>query len=137
MFTNNKKEEQPSRGVQTNSFIAKGTRIQGDVTAEGSLRVEGEVEGQVHTNAKLVTAPGAKIKGNITAQHAEISSLVEGNLKISELLTLKAEAVIRGDIQTVRLVVESGAQFDGSCSMRVTSSAAATPPARNTVRLTS
>ena len=126
---NAKKEEIQSADIQTNSFIGKGTTVQGDVQSEGSLRLEGQIEGKVNIRSKLILATGSSIKGNVSATNAEISSTVEGNIEVTELLILKGEAIIKGDIQTQRLIVESGARFDGACSMRALDTAESFQPA--------
>ena len=122
MFSTKKEEKNnTSKTAKTSSltnFIAKGTVITGDVQAQGSLRLEGRIEGNIQAHARLVMAPNSELKGDIRAKNAEISGKVDGNLHVSEILTLKAEAVITGHIHTYRLVLEEGARFDGECKMR-------------------
>ena len=57
------------------------------------------------------------IKGNITSVEAEISGKVEGEVTCSEILFLKKNAIILGNITTQKLVVENGAVFNGKCQM--------------------
>jgi cytoskeletal protein CcmA (bactofilin family) len=57
------------------------------------------------------------VQGNIIAQNADIEGEVKGKIEISELLVLKATAVVNGDIITGKMVVESGAVFTGTCKM--------------------
>ena len=59
------------------------------------------------------------VEGDIMAQNAEIAGEVKGRLEVSELLILKPTAVINGDIITNKLLVETGAVFNGSCQMGV------------------
>jgi cytoskeletal protein CcmA (bactofilin family) len=59
----------------------------------------------------------SQIQGNIVAQNADIEGEVKGKIEISELLVLKATAVINGDIVTGKMIVESGAVFTGTCKM--------------------
>ena len=53
------------------------------------------------------------------AQNAEVAGEVKGTVEISDLLLLKPSAVIHGDIITNKLIVESGATFNGGCKMGV------------------
>lgn len=57
------------------------------------------------------------IEGNLLAQNAEVAGEVKGAVEVSEILILKPSAVIHGDIVTNKLVIESGANFNGSCKM--------------------
>jgi cytoskeletal protein CcmA (bactofilin family) len=61
--------------------------------------------------------PQSQIQGNIIAQNADIEGEVKGKIEITELLVLKATAVINGDIHTGKMVVEPGAVFNGTCKM--------------------
>jgi cytoskeletal protein CcmA (bactofilin family) len=54
------------------------------------------------------------------AQNADIEGGVKGKIEISEMLVLKATAVVHGDITAGKLVVEPGAVFNGSCKMGAT-----------------
>jgi cytoskeletal protein CcmA (bactofilin family) len=57
------------------------------------------------------------VEGNIISQNAEIAGEVKGTVDVTEVLTLKATAVIKGDIVTGKLVVEAGAVWNGTIKM--------------------
>jgi cytoskeletal protein CcmA (bactofilin family) len=59
----------------------------------------------------------AVIHGNTTARSADISGQINGDLHVSETLFLRSSARINGNITTAKLVVESGAEFNGTCKM--------------------
>jgi len=99
--------------------INKGTRVIGEIEATGNLRIDGEVEGHVTCKTKLVLGQTCGIKGNITAQYAEIAGKVEGHIEISEVLVLKSTANVRGDIVAAQLMMETGAIFNGTTKMGV------------------
>jgi len=99
------------------THIAKGTYIEGNLETSGSLRVEGKVVGHVRSKAKVSQGDTSLIDGNILSQNAELAGEVKGKVEIADLLILKATAIIHGDIVTSKLVVESGATFNGSCKM--------------------
>ncbi|MBI1222370.1 MAG: hypothetical protein GC180_07195 [Bacteroidetes bacterium] len=106
-------------GVGTDlNLIGVGTSITGDINSGGDLRVDGNIRGNVQTKARLVLGPNGKIEGDIHAQNAEIQGNVKGKLMIGEILFLKSTAQINGDIVTNKLVVESGAEFNGNCIMK-------------------
>lgn len=99
--------------VEVTNIIGKGTTISGNIHTVGNIRIDGEVKGNIETQAKLVLRPDAVIEGKITAFSAEVAGAVKGNLLIGELVTLKATARIQGDIHAQSSAVEPGAEIDG------------------------
>lgn len=103
----------------SSSIIGKGTSVEGNIETNGNISVEGEVKGNVVSKSKVVLGPSSYVEGKVLADNAIIAGEIQGSVEISELLTLKPTAVIHGDIMTNKLVVESGATFNGSCRMGV------------------
>lgn len=101
--------------------IVSGSKLEGTFKTESSLRVDGEVVGDLECAGKLVLGTEGKITGNIIAYEAEIEGIVVGNVKIESVLTLRASAKIKGDMLTGRVVIEDGADFNGNCQMSNTS----------------
>jgi len=99
------------------NIIGKDTTLDGSMASSGNVRVEGKVSGDVKAKAKFVLGEAGVIRGNVVARSAEIAGRIEGNIEISEVLTLRPSAVINGDILTNKLVVEPGATFNGGCRM--------------------
>lgn len=99
------------------NILNAGTKIHGDLSSEGDLRIDGSVKGNIDVKAKLVLGVSSQIEGNVKAQNCDISGLVIGNIEVSELLSIKASAKIQGDIACGKLVIESGAVFNGKSSM--------------------
>lgn len=106
-------EATPIAPVKAQNVISKGTVIEGNISAEGDLRLEGRVLGDVTTKTTLILAPGSVIEGNLVAQHAEIAGEVHGTVQASGLLTIKSTGTIDGDVITTNLNVEAGSTFTG------------------------
>ncbi|MEQ8238820.1 MAG: polymer-forming cytoskeletal protein [Cyclobacteriaceae bacterium] len=118
-----KKQEQKSTESLTSSSntIGKGSVMEGNLETFGNIRVEGKVIGNLVTKSKAALGNAAKLEGTILSQNAEIEGHIVGTIEVTELLVLKSTAVIDGDIITNKLIVESGAVFNGSCKMGVKS----------------
>lgn len=117
---NTKKDQREAQEISTSSnTIGKGTVLEGKIETFGNIRIEGKVIGDIKTKSKVVLGQSAYVEGNIHAQNADVEGELKGNIEISELLTLKPTAVINGDITTNKLLVESGAEFNGGCKMGV------------------
>jgi len=102
------------------NIIGKGTILNGDLETFGNIRIEGKMVGNLKTKSKLIIGHSSEIGGNVMAQNADVEGTVNGNIEVSEILCLKNTAVINGDISTNKLIVESGAVFNGGCKMGVT-----------------
>lgn len=113
----NKKEKTiPSQSAVLN-VIGEGTTIKGDLISTGDLRIDGAVIGSIQTKAKCVIGNSARVEGNVDARNCDISGKVDGDVKVSEILLIKSDGVINGDLRTSKLVVENGGEFNGSCTM--------------------
>jgi cytoskeletal protein CcmA (bactofilin family) len=97
--------------------IVEGTKIVGDIISESNLRIDGEIQGNVVTSSKVVIGENGWIKGNLTCQEADIEGKIEGVLSVENLLILREQAKITGDIFTSKLHIEEGAFFLGTCKM--------------------
>lgn len=102
-----------AKATTSQNIIGKGTVIDGNLTAEGDLILEGTVRGDVATKATLMVSPSAVVEGNIVAHHAEVSGRVNGTVQAFGLLIIKASGIIDGDVITKNLNVESGSTFNG------------------------
>lgn len=99
------------------NIIGLGTTIEGNVDAQGDIRIDGKIIGNVVSRGKVVLGSTGIVEGNIIARNAEIAGETIGKINIEELLTLKNTANINGDIVTSKLMVETGANFTGTCQM--------------------
>lgn len=98
--------------------IVAGTEINGDLTSDSNIHLEGEVNGNVSCAGRVVIGSSGRINGNLVCVHAEIEGAMEGQLMVENLLVLRSTARIKGDIQTMKLHIEEGAFFEGACVMR-------------------
>lgn len=102
---------------QPTNTISKGTSLQGNIETDANLRIEGRMRGDVKARSTFSVGEGALVEGNITAESAEIAGEIRGQVEVTNVLVLKPTAVVHGDVVTDKLVVEAGAQFNGSCKM--------------------
>lgn len=99
------------------NIIGVGTEITGDVNTNGDIRIDGFLSGNVVTEGKLVVGETGKIKGEVHCKNSEVLGMIEGKIKVRELVTLKSSARIYGDIVTQKLSIEPGSLFTGNCNM--------------------
>lgn len=98
--------------------LTNGSRIVGNIVSDRDFRIDGEVQGDVQCNGKVVVGQSGVLRGKITCINAEIGGKVTGDISVVKSLTLRSTANIEGDVKTKTLVVEPAAVFNGTCSMK-------------------
>jgi cytoskeletal protein CcmA (bactofilin family) len=99
------------------NIIGIGTQISGDVNSNSDIRVDGSLTGKLITKGKVVIGESGKVNGEINCKNSDVEGSIEGKIKVTELLSLKAKARIKGDIIAGKLAIEPGCQFSGNCDM--------------------
>lgn len=117
MFTSKEQKKVAEEISNSTNTIGKGTVLEGNIETYGNIRIEGKVIGNIKSKSKIALGNSSQVEGNIIAQNADLEGEVKGKIEISEMLILKATAVVHGDIITGKLVVEPGAVFNGTCKM--------------------
>lgn len=116
MFGNNKRTINHMGEVET--IIGKDTIIKGNISGNGTLRVDGQVEGDINTTGNVMVGEKGTITAQCKAMNATIAGTVYGNMDITEKLELLPSGQIYGDIKVGVLIIGEGATFKGACIMR-------------------
>jgi cytoskeletal protein CcmA (bactofilin family) len=99
------------------SIVARDLTIAGDLQAEGVIRIEGRVVGNVHAGDQVLLSEGAIVEGDIVAREAVIGGRVHGSITGGERVELQTSAIVHGDIVTRRLLIQEGGSVNGSMKM--------------------
>jgi cytoskeletal protein CcmA (bactofilin family) len=99
------------------TLISSGTVLKGDVRSNSDLRIDGTIHGNVYSTAKIVIGPSGMVEGNIEGTNADITGKVIGNINVKELLQLRQECSVDGNIIATKLQVDPSAIFNGKCQM--------------------
>ena len=112
------------------TVIGTEAYFQGTLTAKGSLRIDGRVDGSI-VDAKFVTiGKTGKVKGDVSCEVCYICGEVNGNITALDHIEALAGSRIDGDLRSARIMLEEGALFNGNCSMDSTIKAGVQAPAR-------
>ncbi len=103
--------------AEITAFLGKGTEFKGVVSFEGTIRVDGKVEGEILSKDTLIAGDGAFLQGEISVGTIISSGRVVGNITASQKVHLLAPANVQGNIRTPKLIIEEGVTFDGKCEM--------------------
>ena len=117
MFTNKNETMKKTETIAAVNMIGAGTVITGDIVSKGDIRIDGTLKGSVNTEGKVVLGHEGVIEGDVICKDADISGVIKAKITVSQLLSLKTNAKLNGDIITNKLSIEPGAAFSGSCSM--------------------
>lgn len=119
------------------SVIGTGMRIMGDVESNGTIKVEGVIEGAVRGARQLLLGRSGVVHGDIYAGDAVLGGKVVGAVVATERVEIQGTASVEGDIQTKSIVVFEGGSINGTVRMgeaAVAARNANVPPSPN-VRL--
>ena len=99
------------------TLFGKGTYFKGVVNGEGAIRIDGKIEGEVHTTGSLVVGEQGIIKGIISAGTVTISGKINGTVKAAQKIQVLVPGVLIGDIHAPSIAIEDGAHFHGMSDM--------------------
>jgi len=102
---------------QSANLIQAGTSITGDIESNGNIRIDGNLKGTINAGGKVILGSTGTVEGEIICINADIEGKVNGTIRVKELLSFKATALVTGEIYTDKLAIEPGARFTGTCQM--------------------
>jgi cytoskeletal protein CcmA (bactofilin family) len=103
--------------AEITAFLGKGTEFKGVLSFEGTIRVDGRVEGEILSKDTLIAGDEAHLQGEISVGTIISSGKIVGNVSASQKVHILAPGVIEGNIKTPKLIIEEGVTFDGKCEM--------------------
>jgi cytoskeletal protein CcmA (bactofilin family) len=99
------------------SIIGPGMKVIGNCETDGTIRIEGTVQGSVHAGKAVVVGKDGMVDGDIVTQDAVISGRVIGKLVAESRLELQATSWIEGEVRARRMQLEEGAVLNGTVDM--------------------
>ena len=100
-----------------NTILGKETSFKGVLTYEGTVKIDGKVEGEIIAKDTLIIGEDAEIHAEIRVGRLISRGKIKGNIFVKERAEFLAPAVVQGNIQTPIIVIEDGVTFDGKCDM--------------------
>ena len=115
------------------TIIAAGTTLKGDINSSGDIRIDGTLQGNIQSTAKVVIGANGIVDGDISGQQADIMGKINGTIRVKELLQLKGGSTITGNIHAAKLQIETNANFNGQCHMTSGAAPGKLPASGNTI----
>lgn len=98
------------------SLIGSGTTVKGSISTKGTLRIDGNVEGDVEADW-LVLSDKAHLTGDVVAAGIIVAGTIDGHLTAKDIVEVKNKGCVKGDIMTGKLTVSEGGYVEGKISM--------------------
>ena len=114
---NSLKKDQSTQPVNSNNLLGRATTITGDVKCDGDIRIDGILLGNIIVSGKLIVGEYAEITGDVKANYSEIFGKIKGKIVVDELLSIRSNGSVEGDIFAGSLQIEPTAKFNGVCHM--------------------
>jgi cytoskeletal protein CcmA (bactofilin family) len=99
------------------TIISAGVLIEGKMSSNGNIRIDGTVNGNVMADGNITVGENGEINGEINGEVVTLGGKAIGSVTAKEKLTLEAKSYLKGDLLTKILVIDAGAIFDGKSSM--------------------
>jgi len=100
-----------------NAFVGKGVEFKGTITYSGTVRIDGYLDGEIHTDGVVLIGEEAVIQAKITAGTVVCKGKVTGDIVAKDCIKLRAPAVINGSVKAPVLSMEDGVLFNGALEM--------------------
>ena len=117
-------------GPSGRNVLSTDVEIKGDIKFSDDLVVDGRIEGSISSNGSLTVGENARIKATIKTRSVVIYGKVHGNIEVTEVIELKANAELVGDVKAASLSIEPGAIFVGASTVGTPSSKQQPPQAK-------
>ncbi len=121
MFGSSKQKSEVSRSSKPSSpstnalnSLVQGTFVEGKLKATNDIRIDGTINGELFSDAKVIIGPSGVAEGTIKCTNAVIEGRFKGNLFVKGLLNIRETAKVVGEVSYGKLVVQSGAVISGS-----------------------
>jgi cytoskeletal protein CcmA (bactofilin family) len=99
------------------TIVGASAKLEGNVVSAGSLRIDGQVKGQINADGEVVLSPQSQVEADIRAETVSIAGRFKGNIVVKGKAHLARGGRIDGNITSKTLVVEEGGVFHGQSIM--------------------
>ena len=110
-----KEKEKESGGLRT--IIGKGTYIEGKLSVQSSVRIDGIIIGEIISTDTIVIGEDGNIRGDVISENVLVGGKVEGNIYATNRIVLETKSEVKGDLISPSVTISEGTIFNGSCKM--------------------
>jgi cytoskeletal protein CcmA (bactofilin family) len=122
-----RREERPMADNGEVTIVGATAKLEGNVISAGSLRIDGQVKGQINADGDVALSPQSQVEADIRAQNVSVAGRFKGNILVKGKAHLARGGRIDGNITSKTLVVEEGGIFHGQSIMDAGAAPGSTP----------
>jgi cytoskeletal protein CcmA (bactofilin family) len=108
--------QNPSHFNAEDLVVGEGVILNGTLQVPNKAMISGTINGDLKVHSLAVGITG-KIEGKVVCQIADIAGYVKDDLRVNELLIIRAGSIISGNIYYKEIEIEKGAKIAGQLSM--------------------
>lgn len=101
--------------ISINTIVGPGAFIKGNLNISGLMRIDGDIEGDIFSDSKIIIGEKARIKGNICANSVVIGGLVNGDIIAPSSIEILSSGMLVGDAITKKIRIDYNVVFNGFC----------------------
>jgi len=117
MWAMKERSQQAEQNSENFTFLGKGADFKGVMSFDGTIRIDGRVEGEIHTTGTLIVGEHAVIQGTVSVGVLMNSGKIKGTITAIEKIQILKPGILVGDIRTPVIAIEEGSRFHGMCDM--------------------
>ena len=103
----------------SSTVIGAGITIEGEVTSDDDVIVQGTVRGKLSARESVSIEQGAVVEADVEGASLVVSGAITGNVSASDRVDLQPGAKVVGNVKAARITIADGAQFKGNVDMDV------------------
>jgi cytoskeletal protein CcmA (bactofilin family) len=109
------------------SVVDEQLVIRGELTTEGTIRVDGRIEGRMHRAETLIVGASGVVIGDIEAREVVVAGTIQGNIVADTRVEIQSTASVRGDIRSASMMLHEGGTVNGHVTVDQQQSAVEAP----------
>ncbi len=117
MWGSEKEGSTKSNGASVDTLVGRQTEMQGDIRFSGGLHIDGTVKGKIMAdsdkNAMLSISESGRIEGDVRVPNLVLNGIIEGDVHVTQRITLSSHARVNGDVYYKVIEMNSGAMVNG------------------------
>ena len=102
---------------EVHNILSPTTNVIGNILTSDDMRCDGNIQGDINCEKKIVIGDKAVIKGNIRCASLDSLGYITGDVYCDDKMILRANSLLKGNVSVKSIEIEPGAVFEGTCTM--------------------
>lgn len=97
-------------------YLQPGTRFEGVLTFDGTLKIGGTFKGEIRSEGTLIVDEGGVVEGDVFVGELVLRGKVEGTVRAAKRVSMLSPGFFKGAVSSPNLKIEEGVSFEGTSS---------------------